>query len=481
MENKYLKSVSSLIQNKNARHMINYELESHILDKTDYYIEIGYSYDEAIRRATEEMGNPDDTAVPLNVLHSDKRYKNVWNIITVLFTVFIMLLSANIIPVEHNFHYAAYSYCIVHRILFDFLSLLIFSMYIILLYKSHRQKNSFISAMIILSLVFMIAFNLFNLNGYTLEFALFQPLIFSVVTIASGGVKIYADSIFSYSYIPDNLKDFYVIGENLLFIILLVLSVLLFVSIIRQQRLKTVRIPWKILKIVERVILIMFATNFAVMFCATVSALINFDTKNAEIQTIKESQINYVINADLSLGSEEHINRLIKLGYEKYFNDDNIWQSGQATLHYGNDSNIIILPYNNSPNSLSENYISYGTTTIGSPFVAVNDNLYLTNEEMAWIKANMTLDEFLQLGWYNKAIFVSHYKYDSVSQESVDFMFALNTHSDYKSIFYTFTNMNGVYTLTGQSQSDFANSDEKSNTNENSLLSYIYDIINETE
>ena len=41
MENKFLDRVSDLIQNKTARESITAELESHILDKADYYEEIG--------------------------------------------------------------------------------------------------------------------------------------------------------------------------------------------------------------------------------------------------------------------------------------------------------------------------------------------------------------------------------------------------------------------------------------------------------
>lgn len=58
MNNYFLKRVSELIEDKTARKQINTELESHLLDKIDYYTEIGYTHEEAAKKATEEMGNP---------------------------------------------------------------------------------------------------------------------------------------------------------------------------------------------------------------------------------------------------------------------------------------------------------------------------------------------------------------------------------------------------------------------------------------
>ena len=66
MTNSFVDKVSEQISDKHSRKLITAELESHLLDKIDYYVDIGYSKEKAEKRATEEMGNPDDTAVPLN-------------------------------------------------------------------------------------------------------------------------------------------------------------------------------------------------------------------------------------------------------------------------------------------------------------------------------------------------------------------------------------------------------------------------------
>lgn len=70
MTNSFVDKVSGQISDKHSRKLITAELESHLFDKIDYYVDIGYSREDAEKRATEEMGNPDDTAVPLNFLHT---------------------------------------------------------------------------------------------------------------------------------------------------------------------------------------------------------------------------------------------------------------------------------------------------------------------------------------------------------------------------------------------------------------------------
>lgn len=72
MKNKFLEKVAEQIADERSRKLITAELESHLLDKIDYYVDIGYSREDAEKRATEEMGNPEDTAVPLNSLHHKK-------------------------------------------------------------------------------------------------------------------------------------------------------------------------------------------------------------------------------------------------------------------------------------------------------------------------------------------------------------------------------------------------------------------------
>ncbi|MGN0508165.1 MAG: permease prefix domain 1-containing protein, partial [Ruminococcus sp.] len=176
MENKFLDRVSNLIQNKTARKSITAELESHILDKADYYEEIGYSKEVAMQKATEEMGNPDDTAVPLNALHKKGAVKGIWSIITAVFVVAFSLLCFNVIPIEHRFYYADNNYTIYHTVTADFISMLVLFLFVFLLYKAYRHKNLTSVIMLILSLIVMLTANLTNEVNDGIQFAIFQPL-----------------------------------------------------------------------------------------------------------------------------------------------------------------------------------------------------------------------------------------------------------------------------------------------------------------
>lgn len=49
------------------------ELLSHILDKADFYIEIGYGKDEAYEKALEEMGEPEQVSTQFEKVYSEKK------------------------------------------------------------------------------------------------------------------------------------------------------------------------------------------------------------------------------------------------------------------------------------------------------------------------------------------------------------------------------------------------------------------------
>ena len=47
MTNGFIEKVAEQISDKHSRKLITAELESHLLDKIDYYVDIGYSKEEA--------------------------------------------------------------------------------------------------------------------------------------------------------------------------------------------------------------------------------------------------------------------------------------------------------------------------------------------------------------------------------------------------------------------------------------------------
>lgn len=420
MENKFLDRVSNLIQNKTARQSITAELESHILDKADYYEEIGYSKEIAMQKAIEEMGNPDDTAVPLNALHKNSTSKNVWSIITAVFAAIFCLLCFNVIPIEHLFRYGDASYMIVHSVTFDFLSMLICGVLLFLLCKAYKQKNIVSASLLALSLITSAVAYFPDFTHPAFQFSPFQPLLYPAVMIIKNGFTDFADSLFGYGYIPESEQIFYRIGAIVIYLILLAATVTLLIAIYRQSRMKNVRRFWLTIKIAKPVLGIMLAVSLLVTSVTTAFALINIEDKKLEMQSARENAINFVINADLSDTDEKINSELLNSGYESYFNDGNIWQGVQETYHNGyNDSAIITVGIDGSKS------IFYGLTDFDRPFAITKGYGPLTSEEQSQISQGITLDEFMQKDFYGKAMTVMKSYNPDAEQRSISFTFDL--------------------------------------------------------
>ena len=439
MENKFLDRVSELIQNKTARESVTAELESHILDKADYYEEIGFSKEIAMQKATEEMGNPDDTAVPLNSLHQNGKGKNIWSVITAIFAVAFSFLCFNVIPIEHLFRYGDASYSIVHSVTFDFLSMLICGAFLLLLSKAYRQKNIVSSSLLVLSMIVTAVAYFPDFTHPAFQFSPFQPLLYPAVMILKNGFSGFADSLFGYSYIPDSEQIFYHIGAVVIYLILLAVAVTLLIAIYRQSRMKTARKLWIPIKTAKPVLGIVLAVSLLVMSITTVFELINIEDKQLEMQSAREKAIDFVINADV-WGTEEQLkDDLLKSGYESYYSDGNIWHGVQETYHNGyNDSAIMTI-------DLGGINLFYGRTDFDRSFILAEDSDFLTSEEQEQMESRMMLDKFLQLGFYTKAMSVSHFGnvFEFTFRLDEKYFDTLNN-EHYKSINYRFElNLNG--------------------------------------
>ena len=66
------KAVPKMVSAKKHKH-IRDELMSHILDKVDFYIEIGYSENDAYMKAIKEMGEPEDTSTQFEEVYREKK------------------------------------------------------------------------------------------------------------------------------------------------------------------------------------------------------------------------------------------------------------------------------------------------------------------------------------------------------------------------------------------------------------------------
>lgn len=439
MENKFVTDVVNLIQNKNAKKSIQAELESHILDKADYYMEIGYSKDEAFKSATEEMGDAEETAVPLNGIHSTKWYKSLWNIVTVIFIILVLLLRANIIPIYNRFLYGDFSYQISHSISIDFISTIILGAFILLIYKSYKHKIMLIP---ILLTILLITFPLVRPYEMTIQAPLFEPALYSLITIFSKGFNGYIDSTFGYSYIPNSNKDFLDIGSVIILIILILTSVSVAILIFRKQRMKSTKHFNLPIKSTIIILTVFYIANLVCMIFGTICGVMNLPNKLNEMLYAKQEQLSYIINADPSISTRNHTDTLMNNGYENYFDTHSeLYNMGCTALHKGNDYNMIYTFKNDDSFQLT-----YATTLFDNRLSMPYYSLKITENEISQISENMTLDDFISLGWYDKVITATCTKGNDVT---IDFMFLAPDKDGLKTYNLNFIKNNNNYILTG--------------------------------
>lgn len=322
MDNKFLNRVSELIQDKGAGKLISAELESHLLDKIDYYTEIGYTREEAVKKATEEMGDPDDTAVPLNSLHNRAEFKYILIFLSFIAIAALLFLgNANC----NSFGYANNSLENRHYIKYDFLSFLIFAVYAFLLWLSRKRRIKAIPAIMLGSFVIQICLTLtsnylFQQSGIFSSdvTTLFQPLAFAAVTIVTKGCSGYIDSIFSYGYnlLPTVGTAIYKGIAIFLFVFLVMWTAAVYFEITRQEKMKSTRRFKRPLKLLPKITGVLLSLNLIVMSTGTVIAYQNLDRKIEELRESYKKMIDCVLNADPKDDFDQQLEYLAAEGYE---------------------------------------------------------------------------------------------------------------------------------------------------------------------
>lgn len=415
MKNKFIEQVTAQIKNKKARAQIEQELESHILDKIDYYVEIGYPYEEAERRATEEMGSPEDTALPLNALH--KKGKRIFER-AIWICICIIYFFAS--PLSSDFNYQSDWYVISHSIGVDFLSLAFAAIFVFILIIAQKRHSKLLAGFVGGEILLICLVSLIK-GGVGSVFSLFAPMFYAFVTIITQGLSGYIDCIFGYGYIPDSLKPVLSALSATLIFILFAWSLLLFVSIYRKERMKTTKKMTRPINLIKSVISILLAVNFAVMAFATALAVTGLPQKIEDTRLERSEMIETVINWDTSKSEEELLSYLYGLGYKNYHSENNTTYINQKELYRNNSNNAFMIT---KFDEASDDYqFAYITTTQNStqPLIVRND-LKIGFKETSWMEpGKIDLQKFLGFEWVDKAILVTHYRNDS--QDIIQFHF----------------------------------------------------------
>ena len=366
MKNDYLSVISKRIKDKNTQKQIYNELEGHIQDKIMYYKELGYSDDEAEKRAVEDMGEPDDAALPLRALHNGAG-RNLLIIISLIF-----FAAVAVVPFFfHKFNYAdSYYRAVYHLITVDFLSVAVVAGYIFFLIKAFKMKSKLIPLFAAAALLVS------NFTGM----AIFRPAAYSAVKIATSGIGGYFDSIFGYGIFPENMKIPLAVGSYVIFAILLIWSVIQFVTVFMQERLYNTKKLNCFIRIFRRAVSVLLCLNLIVGTAGTVIAAVYLPQKRESLHKERLEMINEVINTP--------VGKITASSPDSF----------KETVSYGSGGN-------NTLTTMSGFGIYYARTDFDLPFDVLEN--YTVDSSLLYNRRFENLQEFFDEGLYGKALLVS--------------------------------------------------------------------------
>lgn len=415
MKSAYLQSVLDKIENKAARAEIGEELESHLLDKRDYYMELGYTEEEAARRAEEEMGDPDDCAVPLNGLHS-MRGKTPLRMITLLFLS--AFLAAAVFSTNIFCYGSEHLLAVFHSIGIDLLSTGFIVGFAVILLHAYKKKDKLIAAGVAICLTVYSFISL--INNETQSFCgLFQPAVFAAFTLFTKGFNGYADRIFAYQYTPWEEKPVFAVGAAVIFAVLLVWAVALFLSVHLQERLHGTKALRKVHKALRAAVSVLLCANFILITAGVIAAAIDLPNKRAAAEKEKREIINLVLD------SYADWQNFVLYGqdrqYLRYYTiESQDFTQTQSYLLNPATNNTLLLT--GSKNDDVNPMVTYGfsLTNFSTDLPLLSHDIRLTEHERQQLSDIATLDDFIKLNWYDKAVSVMRTQGSIASSNTIE-------------------------------------------------------------
>lgn len=89
-KNEFIITVLSYMQDRTQMPFVETEISNHIEDRIDFYLDAGYSYDEAEKRALERMGDAKELGIKMNLLHNCTAMNRATVILLVLLVLTII-------------------------------------------------------------------------------------------------------------------------------------------------------------------------------------------------------------------------------------------------------------------------------------------------------------------------------------------------------------------------------------------------------
>lgn len=87
----YMASLTEQIHNKRAKRLVRWEINNHIEEQTAVYEADGMSYEQAVKEAVRQMGNPVETGMELNKIHKPKMPWFMLGLVVLLMLVGIVM------------------------------------------------------------------------------------------------------------------------------------------------------------------------------------------------------------------------------------------------------------------------------------------------------------------------------------------------------------------------------------------------------
>ena len=429
MKEEYISEVLKNVKNKKAKAQIKAELEDHIDEKIQSYLDLGYIESEAQELAVKEMGKAEDIGIPLNALH--KGYKNLFTILGGIAVLLLLFLSFYF---NGKFAYASnLGLYPSHFIKYDFLSLGIFAAYIILLLLARKFNSKVVALFIIISFSLQIVFTMLSFaietsstvmmdtrnigQSFVNIFVVFQPAAYALISLVSKGFSGYIDSIFGYDRLSSATANIWVFqtASFILAAFIITWAVLLYIAIAKKERMTLKKPRKRAFLTIEKAAAVFLALNIIFMSSCTIAACSQLDVKCQKILDERIDIINRVISADFSKSAYEQIEAFRSYGYdlqkvEDYYLDAANWDrySYYKTTNY--------LEISKGKNSENINHIVYSLTLFDSMYIKnflCNDQDY---EILKSLKPGTDLKDVVNSGILQKAVAIDENdKYISIA------------------------------------------------------------------
>lgn len=444
MRQEYLQAVAGRIKDKTARRQILEELESHLLDKIDYYTEIGYPPEEAENRAVEEMGDPDDTALPLSTLHGKRNLP--LPVVSLVFLAGMGILSI-ILPYDLLYRNAMQT----HELWADWTSLgiLTATVALFILGAKYKSKAATLLTMAAISMPFIITLirlviiqmqGVFqtanNISGHW-ELSVFapeltnpfEPSLYAPVKTVMSGFFGYSESMLAESYIGEPTAQALMAAGIVLYLLLMAWGLFQFIAILRQEHLRNTKISFRVLRIIRRIAVVLLGLNILLTAAGTVAGLTHSEEHSGFAENERSAMIDIVIQSDVDAFDDTILKQsgfdLTEQPSETAYN---------ATYSRAGSDNVIFYVKDNK-----------GTCSLScvSSVPREGADFQLTDREMQAVAeagANLSLQDFLAMGFYNKAAYVFHTEHPLLSDNSkisdeIRFAFSDNCELEFHAVY----------------------------------------------